>query len=259
MNKLFGFKQWVTIPEAAQWLSVILEGPVTEADVMQLALEGHLPISVDLVNGAFANICKIVPLEDAETKEIPGLDGVPLRVVDGIRLGERLVIQCTDEVGYIRGFWNLPMYGGDRFYIKNKYLELTHGPKDTSIYIDGTFLRGKDGCIFRLVEEYEAKSARVRAGNLVSNPQDFFPSASLPDDCALYVLTESITEFIEKIPNVKASTESPCQRQERIIGFVNGEKSRGKAKTDSFKLLAESEGCGVENIKRIYYKKDSAR
>jgi hypothetical protein len=46
------FKEWLTVPDAARHLSILFGEDVSEADVLQLALDGHLTLSVHFVNHA---------------------------------------------------------------------------------------------------------------------------------------------------------------------------------------------------------------
>ncbi|CCQ12452.1 hypothetical protein PALB_33910 [Pseudoalteromonas luteoviolacea B = ATCC 29581] len=66
MDKLFKLKSWLTIPEAVKYLSMALSEPVLESDVFRLALDGHLKISVNLVNGAQAYLGKYVSTEEID-------------------------------------------------------------------------------------------------------------------------------------------------------------------------------------------------
>ena len=47
---LYKLKEWLTAPDAAAHLSMALVEDVTEADVLQLALDGQLTLSVNFVN-----------------------------------------------------------------------------------------------------------------------------------------------------------------------------------------------------------------
>lgn len=53
-SKLFQLKEWLTVPESAKYLSLILGEDVTDADVIRLCLDGHLTLSVNFVNHAYA-------------------------------------------------------------------------------------------------------------------------------------------------------------------------------------------------------------
>lgn len=51
-NKLLTLKKWVTIPEAARYLTSIFNENVEEADVLRFGLDGHLTLSVNFINKA---------------------------------------------------------------------------------------------------------------------------------------------------------------------------------------------------------------
>lgn len=53
-SKLFKLKEWLTVPEAAKYLSLIFGEDVSEAEVLRLCLDGHLKLSVNFVNHAEA-------------------------------------------------------------------------------------------------------------------------------------------------------------------------------------------------------------
>ena len=46
MSKLFGLKEWLTLPEAARRLTDTFEEQVTDADVLRFVLDGRLKLSV---------------------------------------------------------------------------------------------------------------------------------------------------------------------------------------------------------------------
>jgi len=48
-GKLFKLKEWITIPEVAKHLTIVLGEPVEEHDVLRLALDRHLVLSVILI------------------------------------------------------------------------------------------------------------------------------------------------------------------------------------------------------------------
>jgi len=57
MSKLFKLKKWLTIEDTAKHLTSIFDEPVKDYDVLRFALDGHLEISVNLVNHATARKC----------------------------------------------------------------------------------------------------------------------------------------------------------------------------------------------------------
>ena len=54
MAKLFNLKKWLSISETAQHLSIVFGEKVSEADVLRLALDKRLQLSVYFVNGVLA-------------------------------------------------------------------------------------------------------------------------------------------------------------------------------------------------------------
>jgi hypothetical protein len=66
LKKLLNLKQWLTVADAARHLSILFGEHVTEADVLRLALEGSLTLSVYFVNGARGRCGPAVGIEDAK-------------------------------------------------------------------------------------------------------------------------------------------------------------------------------------------------
>lgn len=52
VSKLFKLKDWLTVEDAARHLSGVFSEPVSEADILRLALDRRLTLSVNFVNGA---------------------------------------------------------------------------------------------------------------------------------------------------------------------------------------------------------------
>lgn len=70
-SKLFNLKEWLTVADAAKHLAIVFDEEVTEADVLRLALDGRLQISVYFVNYARARCGNIVGPEEAKFEELP--------------------------------------------------------------------------------------------------------------------------------------------------------------------------------------------
>ncbi len=83
MSTLSSPKEWVTLAEAARHMSEIFSEEVTEVDMLQLALDGELTLSLDLLDGADARRCA------------PSASAAP-----------------AGEVVRLCGVWELPLIGG---------------------------------------------------------------------------------------------------------------------------------------------------
>jgi hypothetical protein len=64
-SKLFKLKEWLTLPDAAKHLTGVCGEEVTEADILRLALDGHLKLSVNFINSAHALPAQVVKLGTA--------------------------------------------------------------------------------------------------------------------------------------------------------------------------------------------------
>ena len=111
------------LDDAARHLSQILDEPVSKADILQLALDGHLKLTVSFPNHAKAKIGRVVPYKDVPLKELPSLDGDRiLTFAEGYPLhdlahGHQLkeddpFIVFDDKIVSIDGLWDLAMCGG---------------------------------------------------------------------------------------------------------------------------------------------------
>lgn len=49
-SRLFKLKEWLLVPETAQYLSTLFNEEVKNTDVLQLALDKHVTLSVNFVN-----------------------------------------------------------------------------------------------------------------------------------------------------------------------------------------------------------------
>lgn len=265
MGKLLNLKEWLTIADAARHLSIVFGEEVTEADVLRLGLDGHLRLSVNFVNHAIARCGVVVGYEDAEWGEIPAdltaiLPNIPdeakgnlLPYMKSLDIGDERFLNLSDEVTTLRGLWDLPMIGGERLDIENKYQILTGGTSVTLKSLDGAFVEGRDGSVCQLhvgFEDNEYQSgSRVQLKELrqhiFSNDIDgaeadsllkrnkekrkgfakerknrfpkenYYPAGGLPKDVVLVVRTEALREFEQSVNGVPKESEKPISTTER--------------------------------------------
>lgn len=167
MGKLFNLKEWLTVADAARHLSIVFGEEVTEADVLRLALDGRLRLSVYFVNHAKARCGQVVGYEDAEWGEFPAemvatlpnipaeAKGKPLPYMKSLNIDDKRFLNLSDEVTTLRGVWDLPMIGNEQLDIEHEYQNLTDGPAVTLQGLDGAFVEGRDGQMCQLQENYD--------------------------------------------------------------------------------------------------------
>ena len=157
MSKLFNLKEWLTVSDTTKRLAIMFGEEVTEADVLRLALDGRLRLSVYFVNHTKALYGKLVPISDAEYEDVPSLDGsTTVRLYKGptLLLGGEVshVLELGDEVLTLKGVFDLPMIGNEQLDIEHRYHYLTGGPAVTLGGLDGAFVEGKNGAICQLLD-----------------------------------------------------------------------------------------------------------
>lgn len=206
MGKLFGLKQWVTVATAARQISLVCDEEATEADVLQLALDGHLKLSVDFVNHAKARMGKIVPENEAPTY-IGSLS--QQEIISGIDLGDGTVLVLDDETVTIEGIWDLFMKGSERLDVEHTYHRLTDGPAVDLQCLNGAFVTRPDGSICQLQDHFEG------TGNDGNLRRSYYPAFGLPADSVFVVRTKALIEFEQAINGVPTNIEKPLSPTER--------------------------------------------
>jgi hypothetical protein len=198
MSKLFKLKEWLTLEEAADYISAAIGEQVLIKDILRLALDKHLILSVDLVNHAYAKKGDIVGPEGVITGGMPApwfadtLKEIAIKngndpeiayqeIVLSLSLGDGLFLNRVDGLKSISGVWDLPLWGNEHLDILHKYQQLIDGPEVTLVCIDGTYVRRGD-IAYELQEDFddnefqegslaegEKLERRIRQNNLDKN------------------------------------------------------------------------------------------
>lgn len=262
MNKLFKLKKWLTIDDTAKHLTSIFDEPVKDYDILRFALDGHLKLSVNLVNHAHAKKLKIVSLENARTvkkdfdnggiffefsKEF-GLDGTPDYVLD-LPYGDNQFLQIDGKIISVEGVMDLMMIGNEALDIEHEYQQLTSGIEVTLVCIEGAYLQNpENGDIYELQDHFKNDVKSMKDKN------NYYPAGSLPKDSALVVRTKAISDFIDTVDNDKKTNKPLSIRTENnylrlIFTLANSIKGFNPNKPYEAAQLIIDE-TGIENISR---------
>jgi hypothetical protein len=183
LKKLLKLKAWVTVSEAARYLSILLGENVTDADVLRLALDGRLTLSVYFVNHVEARCGKIFSAEDAQIVEAQDFQdkAVIQMIKERLDLGDDRVFSFSRGIELINGVWDLSMLGAERLEVERKYHSLTSGPPVELIALDGLLVYGPSGTWAHILEHVLEREAY---GGIITSPLDhpdnYFPAPEFP-------------------------------------------------------------------------------
>jgi len=243
-SKLFKLKNWLTVSEAARQLSSLFEEAVSEADVLRLALDGHLKLSINFVNRVYGKRGKLVVYEDVENlpaefrslvayipklpeKEGKWLASLVKKFVDF----DGHLFYFDEKITTIDGVWDIPMVAGQLYVIENEYQKLLGGPRVETPIVGAAVFVKEGGCVCRLYEEFdELFMVYPKEGEKTidfNNESDrYIPMAArLPDDSVLVVRISSLREFEDRYFADRESAERPPSKRQQssdlhIIGAL---------------------------------------
>ncbi|WP_434772579.1 hypothetical protein [Pseudomonas entomophila] len=181
MSKILKLREWLTVEEAARRLSISCREDVSEADLLRLALDGHLTLSVHFVNHARGRSVKIEPLNsEASSSQInehlqdflsenPQFQSSEEELADFqnfVRLyrgdllpdGERVLVYEGDgqRPVTLEGVWDLLMLGAEALDVEHAYQHLTGGVPVELVCLGGPLVASPDKShCFQLLDSYK--------------------------------------------------------------------------------------------------------
>lgn len=209
---LMKLKAWVTVPEAARYLTLAFGENVTEADVLQFGLNGDLKLSVRFVNNADAT--RYRDRTEAEVQasrerwdammaasaaaKAAGLP--PPKFPKRVLTAEEEKQKKEDaKVFPLSGedIFDLPMVGGERLDVERQYQQQTGGPEVTLIDIGGTFVDTENGIRLQLQERFEKGDKKEEFP--FYSPGNYFPPSGLPDGSVLVVRSLALRDLETRV------------------------------------------------------------
>lgn len=195
MSKLSKLKEWFTVPEAAKHLSIVFHEDVSEADVLRLALDGRLSLSIYFAGLQPGKRTIIKPISPSEY--LPDGFSVENVMFDESTDEDMLFIQA-DKIVYLEGVFDLPLVFGDRLEVERRF-QKTIGSHATDrcgeivVMRNGQYFelqsRYEDPCFIKLDEGEQATTDVVMRKSALEN---YTASVSFPDDSLLVVRTEAL-------------------------------------------------------------------
>jgi hypothetical protein len=214
MNKLFKLKKWLTLKQAIGYISVVLDEPVTEADIYRLALDEHLILSLNLVNGAYGHLGFIrkmsLNLIDNDSPCEPGFESIPSEAMDNTFFaGNGAATLDTDTVEPFLGVWDLLPTGAGRHKLESDYHQLVDNisVKVMTDDIEGVFVIDREEEILgRLLTKKD-------------NDESYSPSSKLDEHDYVFVIrTAELTRFLASIDD-NQNFSANCETTSSQLNF----------------------------------------
>lgn len=233
MSKLLKLKEWLTVKDAAKRLSISAGEDVTEADILRLALDGHLTLSMYFVNHTMARKGKIVPLRDTRWSFMPPLLEQPhtesltdetvalypdhlqklwhetpseerakcIPMLSSLAIDANRFINLEDEITTLTDIWDLPFIGCEQLDVEHKYQSLTGGPEVTLEGLDGAFVSQGENTICQLQESWDQNPYQAGSLAQLERLKEFIREKTVPAEKADDLLQKhkaARVDFLEK-------------------------------------------------------------
>ncbi len=197
---------YYTLAKAALRLSDELAEPFDEAEILNLALQGRIRLSVFFQSHTLAECSVISDSSSPLARKTIELEHGLYRLVE-------------EQPRHISGLWDLPLLGagldqaieGSRAYIESRYRELTGEPVPPRSGQCGAYVTRPDGTRCRLVKKYDPNEFpdESKPG---TQPATYLPTDGFPDDAMLVVRTEVLREYVGSQVYEKKDTEDDVTR-----------------------------------------------
>ena len=195
-------KKWLTIDDAAKYLSSLLSTPVEPKDILQLALERHLKISINFTKVVNVMEVSISPFSETTSTHSPvGFGQVNFE-------DKAYHVSTSPQLIKVDGLWDLKLFGGSEEYIKAKLLNRISETSLPQTVVSNIYI-WRDEKIFCLYEKYietgDAESdllffdchigSMIKIENTAIDNGYYTPVSNIPSNSYLVVSLASLKEF----------------------------------------------------------------
>lgn len=210
MSKLFKLKEWLSVEAAAKSLAIAFGEDVTEADVLRLALDGKLLLSIHFVNPVSAQAKKVVLRKDLKYRPT---------VIHLLQTGmsdywdDEHALISDGGLEKLTGVFDLAMRGTEVLVVEDKYQQLVRGPAVDLDLLGGALVRDAAGNYWCLQDTFGTMVLTDSAGTRREIKNAHSPSVRLPDDGVLVVRTKALQSLIS--PSIRSEIDKPLSTRER--------------------------------------------
>ncbi|MDR7192696.1 hypothetical protein [Luteimonas terrae] len=240
VSALHKLRSWMTVEDVAESLTALAGEPVKVADILALALDGHVVLSVNIVNGQSAKLGAIVDKGSASYRlvALPGRDpSIPLPDVSGFPeegdrrqqeawceaneqnlegialipkaqfIGESGWYEFPRKISTIRGLWDLTMEGAERLDVQHALNFETGAGDVTDVNLEGVLLKDPNSDTVAWLhthfsENEFCKDRDDRKKYPYGQESSYFPSGGIPEEFALVVRSAEFSKLCGLVASV---------------------------------------------------------
>jgi hypothetical protein len=215
MRKIYKLKDWYTLEEAATRLTLTLGEPFTVNDVLQMTVEGHLPLSwyMRYVYAQQVAPCTYLfhdlpPKMLEKLPPMPKLHSESLAAVSGIHQLEGAHTLDLEMCGAI----------------KDWVISLMTDTGGELVSLDGYFVRDGEGNIWRIMDMFtradrEAYGKKMDTSKSMMHPDNFYPSGGSPDPEDLGITAKDLEAFETLLNTQSSQPEKALSSRERTTAL----------------------------------------
>lgn len=226
MSNLLKLKEWITLGDAAKYMSNLWAEDVSEADILRFALDERLVLSVVFGTSAYAK--KLVPIDESEARweTLRRDDGTTFKIPTGGTVDFRSQwYKRVPEVDAINcGPWDLAMDEGVPLDVLSRLSQLTSEPAgyERGSYV---YVMSIHGDLYLLQRHIEFDRFGSRGERPYWHADNFSDSSRLPEVHTLVIRTKVLQDFMDATSNSPKKQDTALGSRERtsylnIIGAL---------------------------------------
>jgi hypothetical protein len=262
MDKLSALKKYFTLEETCRYFSKKFCSDISISDLLHIAIEGRLTLSINLFYPAIGKAGCLVPIASASFTLIEQPSAEPWKLYNGTVLlkdgKEHSVIEWSDTLIPILGLYDFLMLGSEKVELQKIYLESIGLPslKVVEQNFEGIILLNRLDVPVQLqippTDDAKKKIQAIENEGFDAWQENHSPKLQLPDNSMLVIRTEVIHQFVQNTLLSKKEQGTPTERAASIAKRVNDEKKKGIK--NCLQVVAKEEGVSVSRIKQLVAK-----
>ena len=221
MSKLFNLKSRFSLEDAAKHLTTILAEEVCITDILRLAIDGYLILSLNLINNTESiqgfsvdkGKAQVVLSDKIKVPWVKDESIEPRNIIMSPEISDtEYFVPCSWK--FISGLFYLRLTDGVKRILENEYQKLTEGSELEWQLFDCVYLEGHAGEIYTLLSlgkkmvetEFEGEdgwfTSITSEGDidpLSADLEDYYQASDLPEGSVICITSDSLQSFVHQI------------------------------------------------------------